>query len=297
LQENAIKVYNLYVKKLLPTILIIFAFIWVPKTLAAIPAIVVAPEIVQQGEPLMITIDGVNATSSIVSLTFGTRPLGVFLYKSKVTALVGIDLNKKPGTTTITAVLDNGLSLTKDVYILERKKYQAPLGIPEKLGGNTPAAEQNLVSTLSIENGILDRLRTGKKAFWTEPFRFPLINPIVTDPYGYIRKTGASTITHRGTDFHADQGTPVMAMNRGVVRLARRFQIYGNTIVVDHGLGLMTFYMHLSEIDVNEGQLVQKGEIIGASGETGYAEMPHLHISVRMNTSSIDPIRFMEFFR
>jgi murein DD-endopeptidase MepM/ murein hydrolase activator NlpD len=82
-----------------------------------------------------------------------------------------------------------------------------------------------------------------------------------------------------------------------VVRVARTFQIYGKTVVVDHGFGVMTFYMHLSKIKVNVGELVLPGQLIGFSGETGYAESPHLHITVRINNVSIDPIKFLDLFK
>jgi murein DD-endopeptidase MepM/ murein hydrolase activator NlpD len=86
-------------------------------------------------------------------------------------------------------------------------------------------------------------------------------------------------------------------MNRGVVRLSKKLNTYGNTVVVDHGLGLMTMYMHLSKREVVEGQLVLRGQEIGKSGQTGYAEMPHLHVSIRIAGISIDPMKFMDFFK
>ena len=98
-------------------------------------------------------------------------------------------------------------------------------------------------------------------------------------------------------DLRAVKGTKVAAMERGVVRLAKTFDVYGKTIVIDHGLGVMTFYMHLSKINVNQGQLVTRGQIIGLSGDTGYAESPHLHITVRINNISVDPIEFLDLFR
>ena len=85
-------------------------------------------------------------------------------------------------------------------------------------------------------------------------------------------------------------------MNRGVVRLAKTFRNYGKTIVVDHGLGVMTFSMHLSKIYVGAGELVKKGQLIGLSGETGYAAKPHLHLTVRIGGISVDPVVFLDFF-
>ena len=86
-------------------------------------------------------------------------------------------------------------------------------------------------------------------------------------------------------------------MNAGVVRIAQKFPTYGNTVVIDHGLGVMTFYMHLSKIKVVKGQAVALGKEIGLSGHTGYAEQPHLHLTIRINGISIDPMKFMTFFQ
>ena len=85
-------------------------------------------------------------------------------------------------------------------------------------------------------------------------------------------------------------------MNRGVVRLSKKFTVYGNTVIIDHGNGVMTLYMHLSKRLVKEGSLVEQGQTIGKSGMTGYAEHPHLHISVRINNTSIDPLEFLKLF-
>jgi murein DD-endopeptidase MepM/ murein hydrolase activator NlpD len=118
----------------------------------------------------------------------------------------------------------------------------------------------------------------------------------VTDTYGNSRVTGGSNISHKGTDFRAAVGTPIYAMNSGVVRLTRNMRNYGNTIVIDHGLGLHTIYMHLSEISVDLNQRVEKGELIGKSGDTGYVLGPHLHLTIRINGISIDPEKFMAIF-
>ena len=236
----------------------------------------------------------ISADMPIARMTFDTAAIPTFHYKNEVRALVGIDLAKPPGKYVFRVDFTNGEKLERTITVLAREKSEAPLGIPEKLGGNTTSSQTALVSTLAKENAVLAGLRTGAKTFWTEPFRLPLRTEIViTDPYGYSRKTGAYTIAHKGTDFRAAEGTRVRAMNRGVVRLAKTFRNYGMTIVVDHGLGVQTFYMHLSKINVVEGQLVIPGQILGLSGQTGYAESPHLHLTVRLNGTSVDPMKFL----
>ena len=267
------------------------------KVFAAVPTVAIFPDKVIQGEPAKVTVEGISGAAAVRKISFDGKPVGVFLYQGKPTALIGIDLNKKHGEYKVIVTLADESLLEKIITVGERKKIEAPLGIPKKLGGNTSASQTKLVSSLARENATLTALRTFPRALWTEKFRFPIENPTVTDPYGYLRQTGSYLIPHKGTDFKATEGTPVVAINRGITRLARAFLVYGKTIVVDHGLGLFTFYMHLSKIKVNEGELVKPGQLIGFSGKTGYAENPHLHISVRVQNLSIDPMKFMELFR
>lgn len=256
-----------------------------------------------QGEPITISVVATSTaqsarnTQSAQTISFDGKELGIFTWKNQPTALYGIDLYKKPGTYKITARLGDGKILERGVVIGRRKKVELPLGIPQKLGGDTAVSAAKLVSTLAQENAGLLGLRTGTHAFWKENFRYPVANPVVTDAYGYQRQTVGYTIAHKGVDFRADEGTAVVSMNRGVVRVAREGRNYGKTIVIDHGLSLQTFYMHLSKINVNVGELVLPGQVIGMSGQTGYAEKPHLHLTIRINEVSVDPVKFMELFR
>lgn len=249
-----------------------------------------------QGEPVKVVIDGRNF-NDIKDANFEGQIILPNKLDDKAVFFIGIDLNKKPGTYPLLINLKNSKTLTQYISVLERKKETAPLGIPSKLGGNTSAAATNLVSNLSKENALLNSLWSNSKQLWSKKFKFPLKEIVVTDSYGYSRETGQYNIAHKGTDFRAKEGAKIYAMNRGVVRLAENFTVYGNTVVIDHGRGVMSFYMHLSKIDVKEGALVSLGEVIGRSGSTGYAESPHLHLSVRINNISIDPMKFMEFFK
>jgi murein DD-endopeptidase MepM/ murein hydrolase activator NlpD len=255
--------------------------------------LIVQPEKIVPGDPVFITID---ATSTPVSLTWDTKELKLFKYGGIQRAFVPIDFNDKVLHHVVTAKLQNGETLTKTIKITPRPKIEKPLGIPEKLGGNTPAAAVSLVDNLAKENKILNSIPTSPTILWTKPFAYPITHPIVTDDYGYDRATVDQTIVHKGTDFHALIGTPVMAMNRGIVKIARTFVVYGNAVVIDHGLGLQTLYMHMSKLNVKEGDIVEQGSILGWSGDTGYVEAPHLHISVKIDAISIDPMTFLRFF-
>lgn len=275
---------------------VVFLFGIANTVFAQTATVVFFPEQVIQGEPFMVQVNA-KTPSAVKKITFDGKALGVFVYKGKPTALVGIDLNKKPGQYKLVASLVDGQVLETDITVGERKKIEVTFTIPAKLGGNTAVSQNKLVSTLADENKSLAEIRTGTKAFWETAFIEPLKQVFITDEYGYSRTTGAYTIPHKGVDYRAKEGTEVMAMNRGVVRIVKTYRNYGKTIVIDHGLGVMSFYLHLSKIKVREGALVQKGQVIGLSGQTGYAEAPHLHLSVRISNVSVDPVKFMGLFR
>ena len=262
----------------------------------ALVTISVNPNTVLQGEPILIQISGTKI-SEIKKLTFDNKKLNIFLYKNLPSALVGIDLNKKIGEYSTFVELKDGTFATSTIKVTEREKYETFLAVPEKLGGNSVSNQTKVVSTLAQENAILAVIKTFAGALWTKKFIYPVTNPIVTDVYGFSRTSGAAAITHKGADFKGVTGTKIMSINRGIVRVAKTFQVYGKTVVVDHGFGVMSFYLHLSKINVNAGELVQAGQVIGLAGATGFTTGPHLHFSVRINNVSIDPIKFLDLFK
>lgn len=260
------------------------------------PSISVLPEKVIQGEPAVIVVNGL-ATSTVESITFNGKRLGTFLYEGKPAAVVGIDLKGKVGAYPIRVELSNGESLEAALQAGERILTKQAFDIPESLGGNTPEAEKELNNTLAQEGAIINAIPVSSEKLWNEEFAMPLKGNItITDPYGYSRVTVGSTLNHKGVDLRAPLGTPVYAMNDGVVRFTSTMRNYGKTIAIDHGNGILTIYMHLSEVGVKEGQVVKKGDVIGKSGDTGYVFGPHLHVTVRINGISIDPMKFMELF-
>ncbi len=100
---------------------------------------------------------------------------------------------------------------------------------------------------------------------------------------------------HNGIDIAVPRGTPVKAMTDGIVRLsANNFYYSGNYILLDHGQGLNSFYLHLSKSFVHEGQLVKKGEIIGKVGTTGRSTGPHLHWGVQWFGKRVDPLLLLK---
>lgn len=99
---------------------------------------------------------------------------------------------------------------------------------------------------------------------------------------------------HLGYDLASVRQAPVPSANAGVVVLAEYFGIYGNAVVVDHGYGLASLYGHLSEISVEPGQRVERGEVVGRSGETGLAGGDHLHFAILLHGLPVDPVEWWD---
>ena len=99
---------------------------------------------------------------------------------------------------------------------------------------------------------------------------------------------------HEGVDFSAEVGTPVVSAAGGVVVEGSMHPQYGNLIEIDHGNGFSTRYAHLSKINVRVGQLVKRGQLIAATGNTGRSTGPHLHFEVRFQGVAQNPARFLQ---
>jgi murein DD-endopeptidase MepM/ murein hydrolase activator NlpD len=148
------------------------------------------------------------------------------------------------------------------------------------------AAEAELLAkTMSHSSG--ERL-------WEGPFA-PPVSGAATSSFGRLTiLNGRRQGRHQGADFRAATGTPVRAPNAGRVVLSAPLYFSGNTVVIDHGAGLLSLLGHLSRLAVVEGALVSKGELVGDAGATGRVTGPHLHWAVRLENVSVDPQALMQ---
>jgi murein DD-endopeptidase MepM/ murein hydrolase activator NlpD len=124
---------------------------------------------------------------------------------------------------------------------------------------------------------------------WHESFVKPAAGPNGS-PFGLRRYfNGQPRSPHSGLDIKAPDGSEVTASNDGEIVLAENLFFTGNTIIVDHGLGLYTIYAHLSRMEVGVGDEVRRSQVIGRVGATGRVTGPHLHWAVKLGGSRVDP--------
>ncbi len=285
-------------KLVIATIFILFItaiyFDYKPDKNISLPILQLYPETIYQGDPIFIII---NASSTPKSVLFDKKEIKISKYNDSYIGLVGIDLHEVKKDHQINLELMNGIKIDKSIVLVMRMKEEKPLGIPDSLGGNTKKAGESLLSNITKENASINNIKLDPKSFWqNSKFNPPLKTLFITDNYGYSRNTVGYSIAHKGTDFRAPEGTEVMVINKGIVRISRLYTLSGNTIVIDHGSGLVSIYMHLSKLNVKEGDIVESGQVIGLSGKTGYVLGPHLHLAIKINGISIDPAKFLTYF-
>ena len=140
--------------------------------------------------------------------------------------------------------------------------------------------------------------KTAPQMMWKTPFE-PLTNAAVEAKfadfrtYTYMGKEIDRQV-HLGFDLAVTQQVPIKAAQTGVVVHAAYLGIYGNCVIIDHGLGVQTLYGHLSSIGVKVGDKVEKGQVVGRSGMTGLAAGDHLHFTVLVNGTAVNPVEWWD---
>lgn len=173
---------------------------------------------------------------------------------------------------------------------LEKREYriQRVEGIPKKIMSPSEEDLQRIRSETAMVKSARNQLMD--LSYFTEDFQWPLKGPI-TGVYGSQRfYNGEPNRPHYGLDIAAPVGTVVVAPNDGVVTLAHSDMFYsGGTLIMDHGYGISSTFIHLSKILVKEGQKVKKGEAVAEVGASGRANGPHLDWRINWFQERLDP--------
>jgi len=250
------------------------------------------------GSPVLFQVKSPSRLESLSGTWLGHNVSFSFDATSKTWfALAGISLETAPGTYALELRGQTvpGKAPGKEIpftrkFAVARGKYpkiSAKLSVEGKFTEPSPEQQKQIQEGQQVKKEYLNRFTPERE--WSGPFTSP-VEAAISDVFRSRRVfNGKTSSPHLGLDFRVPSGTPVDAMNDGTVLLARPLYFEGNFVVLDHGQGFLTLYLHLSEFKVIEGEQVKRGQEIGLSGGTGRGTGPHLHVGVRWQGTSLDP--------
>ena len=255
---------------------------------------------VEQGKTLHIKIQAnkklQKAELSFLSTTYQCYPES--LASTTYECFIPIDCEQAAQQHTFFTDLEdavkNSLKLTAQAEIVafQFKKQRSDIAVnTEKF----KEEKENSISPKVLDEAIQRWSQDSpQEKLWSGPFEFPIHVRQMTTPHGEIRMTPErGRYMHKGIDLVDLPKSVIWASQNGKVIIKDRFTMTGNTIVIDHGLGITTLYAHLENFaDVEVGDMIKKGNPIGRVGMTGYASGYHLHWELRINNVSVDPLEW-----
>ncbi len=274
-----------------------FAFVLAAAAVAAqSSSVTLMPAVVEAGSPELIRVATPGGAASVNGEWMG-RELQFFRGRDGLAwfALAGVDVEAAVGSSALQIHLKMAggteQTLSQNVEIHEAHYRTGTLSVEPKFVSPGLEAMKEIDAEVALKNKVF--AQSAPEPLWSGNFRAPVLAP-PTDSFGTRRTfNGKLASVHKGMDFRARVGTPVHAGNSGVVLLARPLYFEGNCVAIDHGMGLYTISMHLSRIDVREGERVVKGQLVGLSGATGRVTGPHLHWAVRWEGAYLDPAKLL----
>lgn len=251
----------------------------------------VAARSIQPGELVVLTLT-LNAEPAAVAVRVFDRAMPAYKLRAGVwQALVGIDLDRKPGPYAVAVEARVGAASVRGRETLRvQPRTFATRRLLVDPGFVNPSRE--VLARIASETAFLRELsgRSAEGRLWSAPFVRPVPDQ-ANSSFGTRNVfNGERRRPHGGTDFLSAAGTPVHAPNDGRVVAARDLFFTGNTVVIDHGLGVVSLLAHLSSMDVHEGDTVSAGEIVGRVGATGRVTGPHLHWALTVAGARVDPL-------
>ena len=248
----------------------------------------------RQGEVVVFTATTSQPVDTMRARAFD-RDLPTFqLDATRWRALLGIDVDTKPGSYEVSFEATSAghtITATTQLNVTAGEFGRRVLKVDDAFV-NPP---QPVVARIRREAAEVEQLwmQSEPRRLWDTGF----VRPVPGRTNGAFGSrsvfNGQARQPHGGADFLSPAGTPIQAPNGGRIVLARDLYFTGNTVVIDHGLGVFSLLAHLSVMDVHQGELVTQGQTIGRVGATGRVTGPHLHWAVRMNGARVDPVALL----
>lgn len=256
----------------------------------------VSARALQPGEVVRIDVTCACAATAATATLFGHEvPLVQGAESGAWRGLAGIDVETRPGTYPIRTAVERAggarLTATRELVVVAKRFPTRRLTVAPRFV-EPPAAEvARILSEARRLQALFGVVTPG--AMWPTSFQAPVEAPPASS-FG-LRSVfnGQARSPHGGTDFPSPSGTAIAAPAAGSIVLAEELYFTGNTVVIDHGLGLYSLMAHLSRIDVKTGDRVERGQTVGLVGATGRVTGPHLHWAVRLGGARVDPLSLL----
>ena len=240
---------------------------------------------VRQGGTLRLT-----APANAVSARLNDRVVRLFRQSDgRISGLMPIPAAEKPGDYRLDLLDSSGAAVERStVRVVDARFRKQNVTIAPSIAELKPSTDET--ETVAVFRSTVSEARS-----WSEPLGLPL-GGCMTSPFGVQRylngkPTGA---IHGGIDQRSPAGAPIHAIDGGVVKIAREWNLHGRTVGVDHGQGLLSIYLHMSKLAVAEGATVKKGDVVGYVGSTGRSTAPHLHWSIYVNGVPVNPLDWVK---
>jgi murein DD-endopeptidase MepM/ murein hydrolase activator NlpD len=233
------------------------------------------------------------ADADPASARYGDKKVLVTKNADRLIAIVGLPLATKPGRHFLTATDRQGKSLNLGFQVEGKHYEEQHITIKDKRKVNPEKRDMERITRESKQIKKALRHWSPRENVVIE-FQQPVAGP-TSSPFGLRRFFNEQARKpHSGLDIAAPEGAPIQAPAPGTVLDTGDFFFNGNTVLLDHGQGLVTMYCHMSKIDVTPGQTVNTGDKLGEIGMTGRVTGPHLHWGVSLNDARIDPTLFLQ---
>jgi murein DD-endopeptidase MepM/ murein hydrolase activator NlpD len=227
------------------------------------------------------------------SARYGDKKVLITKNDDRHIAIVGLPLATKPGRHFLTATDRQGKPVNLGFQVEDKHYEEQHITIKDKRKVNPEKRDMGRIARESKQIKTALRHWSSRENVVIE-FQQPVAGP-TSSPFGLRRFFNEQARKpHSGLDIAAPEGAPIQAPAPGTVLDTGDFFFNGNTVLLDHGQGLVTMYCHMSKIDVTPGQTVNTGDKLGEIGMTGRVTGPHLHWGVSLNDARIDPTLFLQ---
>lgn len=225
------------------------------------------------------------------TILFGNHPVPLINHENSLIAIVGIPLNQSNND--INLIINDGSLIDTLSFTLSAKDYpEQRITLQSTQNNKVTPSEEELArySREATEQKLVYQSFTPTVSQTWPNFVWP-IKGRISSPFGLKRFfNDQPRDPHSGLDIAAAEGKPVAAPADGVVAQTGDYFFNGKTVMIDHGQGIISMLCHLSKINVNKGQIIKQGDLIGLVGQTGRATGPHLHYGVSINNARVDPL-------